>query len=392
LLDDAALAREMTKSALSKDARAGFTIRNSEFNRAPVGTGPFRFSEWRQDQFIHLTRNPDYWGTKPEYQELFFRVIPDYLTTELEFQAGALDRYDALPHQAARYRKNSDYHVLSRKRGYYSYIAYNMRRPPFQDVRVRRALGMAIDVESIIKYALSGEGRRATGPYYLNTPFNDPSVKPLPYDPAAALALLAEAGWQKNARGMLEKDGKPLQFTLVTNNANPQRKAIMTIAQEAWRRLGIDCKIQAFEWTVFMEDFVHKMNFDAVVLAWVGGDTNPDKYQLWHSSQRSAYKLNYAGYGNPRVDELIVRIREEYDFDRQVQLTHEMHRLIAEDQPYTFLYAPTEPVVLDKRIVEVKRDADGAETFRKIEPTPSGSIDFYFRQWRKLDQEPSYAP
>jgi len=392
LLDDAALQREMAKAALSKEARDSFSVRSSGFNRAPVGTGPWRFAEWRQDQFIRLQRNDDYWGKKPEYRDVFFRVIPDYLTQELELRAGASDRYEALPHQAARYRKDPAYHVLDRRRGYYQYIAYNTRRPLFQDVRVRRALGMAIDVESIIKYALSGEGKRSTGPFYSNTPFNDSKIQPLPFDPAGALALLAEAGWHKNAQGMLEKDGKPFQFTLVTNNGNPQRKAVMTIAQEAWRKLGIDCKIQTFEWTVFLEDFAHKLNFDALVLAWVGGDISPDKYQLWHSSQTGPYQLNFSGFKNPRVDELIVRIREEYDFDKQVALTHEVHRLIADEQPFTFLYEPTEPVVLDKRIVEVEHEPDGREAYRKIVPTPSGAIDFYFEQWRKLPQEPNYAP
>jgi len=392
LLDDAALQREMAKASLSKEARATFSIRNSEFGRHPVGTGPFRFVEWLPDQFIHLRRNEDYWGAKAEPRNVFFRVIPDYLSWELEFQAGAVDRYDALPHQAVRYRKDPAYHVVDRRRGYYHYIAYNERRPPFEDARVRRALGMAIDVNSLIKYAFSGEGKPATGPYYSNTPFNDPTVKPLPYDPAAALALLAEAGWKKNARGMLEKDGKPFQFTLVTNNGNPQRKAIMTIAQEAWRKLGIDCKIQAFEWTVFLEDFVHKLNFDAVVLAWVGGDINPDKYQLWHSSQTHEYQLNYSGYKNPRVDELLEQVREEYDVSAQVALTHEVHRLIAEDQPYTFLLEPTEPIVLDRRVVQVERNADGREVYRRIEPSSSGSTEVFFRQWRKLAEEPSYAP
>ena len=208
LLDGAALAREMDARGLSAEARKTFSVRNSSYNRFPIGTGPYRFGEWRQDQFIHLTRNESYWGRKPEYRELYFRVIPDYLTTELEFQAGALDRYDALPHQAERYRKDSNYHVVPSTEGYYAYIGYNMRRPLFQDVRVRRALGMAIDVDSIIKYVLYGEGKRATGPYFSTTPFNDPGVKPLPYDPKAALALLEEAGWKKNARGLLEKDGK----------------------------------------------------------------------------------------------------------------------------------------------------------------------------------------
>lgn len=391
-LDDAGLSREKKQSATSKAEREALSIRNSVFNRSPIGTGPFRFAEWRQDQFIRLARNDDYWGRKAEYQELFFRVIPDYLTMELEFQAGALDRYEALPHQAARYRKNAAYHVLDRRRGYYSYIGYNTRRPLFQDARMRRALGMAIDVDSVIKYVLSGEGKRSTGPFYSNTPFNDPSLQPLRYDPQAALALLAELGWKKNARGMLEKDGKPLEFTLVTNNGNPQRKAILTIAQEAWRKLGIDCKIQTFEWTVFLEDFIHKLNFDAVVLAWVGGDINPDKYQLWHSSQAGPFQLNFSGYKNPRVDALIEAIREEYDFDKQVSLTHQVHRLIAEDQPFTFLYEPTEPIALDTRIVQIEHAADGRESYRKIEPTATGSIDYYFTAWRKLAQEPAYAP
>jgi len=392
LLDDAALQREMSKASLSKEAGAALSVRTSEFGRHPVGTGPFRFAEWRADQFVHLKRNDDYWGDKAEERDVFFRVIPDYLTMELEFKAGALDRYDALPHQAERFRNDPDYHVLDRRRGYYSYIVYNMRRPQFQDVRVRRALGMAIDVDSLIKYVLSGEGKRATGPYYSNTPYYDPTVKPLPYDPAGALALLAEAGWKKNSRGILEKDGKPFQFTLVTNNGNPQRKAIMIVAQEAWKKLGIDCKIQAFEWTVFLDDFMHKLTFDAAVLAWVGGDISPDKYQLWHSSQVHEFQLNFAGYQNRRVDELIERIREEYDFDAQVAMAREMHRLVAEDQPYTFLYQPTEPIVIDKRIVQVDRDAEGKETYRKIEPLPSGSIDIFFKRWRKLAQEPTYAP
>jgi len=392
LLDDAALQREMSHTSLSKEARESFSIRNSEFNRSPIGTGPFRFAEWRQDQFVRLRRNDDYWGQKAEYRDVFFRIIPDYLTQELEFQAGALDRYDAPPHQAARYRNDPAYHVLDRQRGYYTYIAYNTRRPLFADVRVRRALGMAIDVDSIIKYVLSGEGKRSTGPFYSITPFNDPTVAPLPYDPAGALALLGEVGWKKNARGVLEKDGKAFQFTLVTNNGNPQRKAIMTIAQEAWQKLGIDCKIQTFEGTVFIEDVIHALNFDAVVLGWVGAELNPDKYQLWHSSQTGPSQLNFSGYQSARVDELILRVREEYDSDAQIALTHQIHRQIAADQPYTFLYEPVEPVALDKRIVQVMRQADGSEVYRKIEPAPSGEVIHHFTHWRKLSSEPVYAP
>jgi ABC-type transport system substrate-binding protein len=391
LLDEPALEREMERRHISKEARKTFTMRNSDYERKPVGTGPYRFAEWLPDQYIHLIRNEDYWRAESQYKDLYFRTIPDYLTMELEFQAGALDWYDALPHQAERYRKNPAYHVVANSEGNYSYIAYNQRRPLFQDVRVRRALGMAIDVNDVIRYVLYGQGRRATGPFYTTTPFNDPTVQPLPYDPKAALALLAEAGWTKNKAGMLEKDGKPLQFTLITNNGNPQRKAVMIVAQEAWRNIGIDCKIQVFEWSVFIEDFVGKDNFDAIVLGWIGADLNPNKFQLWHSSQTHNYELNYGGYQSKEADALIERIRVEYDTDEQIRLTHQLHRRIAEDQPCTFLYELLRPVVLDKRIARVLPGPDGRERIEKIETINSASIDTLITQWRKLSTVPEYS-
>ena len=128
------------------------------------------------------------------------------------------------------------------------------------------------------------------------------------------------------------------------------------------------------------------------MLAWVGAEITPDRYQLWHSSQTGPYQLNFSGYKNPRVDRLFELIRQEYDFDTQVALTQEVHRLVAQDQPYTFLYEPTEPIALDRRIVEVQRKPDGSESFRKVQLTPTGELDYYFRDWRKLSQEPALAP
>ena len=134
--------------------------------------------------------------------------------------------YFAQPHQAKRYRQDERYQVLSGNDGAYSYIGYNLRRPLFKDVRVRRALGMAVDVNAIIKYVLAGEGKRATGPYYSNTPYSDPHVTPLPYDPKAALELLAQAGWRKNSKGLLEKDGK-FRVHAGQQHGNLQRTALI---------------------------------------------------------------------------------------------------------------------------------------------------------------------
>jgi ABC-type transport system substrate-binding protein len=383
LLDDAALAREADRRQLSAEARKNLSVRTTTFNQNPVGTGPFRFTRWLPDQFVQLTRNDQYWGPKALYEEAYFRSIPDYLAMELEFQAGALDSYLLLPHQAERYRRDPSYNVQVHNEGAYAYIGYNARLPLFKDVRVRQALGMALDVDSIIKYVLSGEARRSTGPFYAHTPYNDPTVKPLPYDPAGAARLLAEAGWHKNARGVLEKGGKPFRFTMITNNGNPQRKAIMQIAQEAWKKLGVECSIQTFEWTVFLEEFVHTQKFEAFVLGWGGGAINPDKFELFHSSQTALYETNYCGYESKEADDLLTKIRETYDEKELIALTHQFHRVIARDQPYTFIYEPLRTFVLDRRIERHRPLADGRVAVEPVRTPPSGDLFRFMSEWRK---------
>jgi len=162
----------------------------------------------------------------------------------------------------------------------------------------------------------------------------------------------------------------------------------MTIAQNAWKKIGVKCNTQYFEWAVFLKDFVNTGDFDAVVLGWSMG-IDPDLYQLWHSSQAGPQQLNFIGYHNPTADELIIRIRQEYKIDVQRKLAHQLHRLIAEDQPYTFLYAPLGTTVLDKKIVLVYEEY-GSERYEKIYPTKSGDISFHFHRWRKLEFTPEF--
>lgn len=390
LLNDAALQKEAEARGLSETARAAFGMRDSQFNRRPIGVGPFRFVEWQGDEFIHLTRFDDYWEGAAEYQDYYYRIIPDILTQEVEFRTGAIDYYGVLPHQVARYKKDDRYQAFSSLANAYTYIGYNLRKPMFADKRVRRALGMAINVGEITQYLLYGEGEQITGPFPKESEWYDPSVSALPHDPEGAQKLLEEVGWKKNVDGWLEKDGTVFEFNLITNNGNPQRKSIMTIAQNAWKKIGIKCNIQAFEWAVFLEDFVDKGAFDALVLGWTTSPLDADLYQIFHSSQANPKQLNFVGYKNPQADDLIVRIRQEYDRNRQRELAHHLHRLIADDQPYTFLYAPRSTRVLDKKIVIVEHEPDGKERYVKIYPTKGGNIQFYFNKWRKLEFTPNF--
>jgi ABC-type transport system substrate-binding protein len=386
LLNDRAMKKEAEEKGLASET---FSIRDSKFNRHPVGTGAFVFKEWQSDELIRLVGNKDYWESPAEYEEYVMRIVPDALTQEMEFYAGAVDNYAVQPHQVARFKEDEKYQNFSSVGYFYSYIGYNQRNPLFKSAEVRRALGMAIDVEQIIQYILYGEGERVTGPYPKITNWYDPSIQPLPYDPKGALKILNDLGWQKNADGFLEKDGKVFEFNLITNAGNPIRKNILTIAQNSWRKLGIKCQTQIFEWAVFLKDFVNALKYDALVLGWSMG-IDPDLYQIWHSSQAGPQQLNFVGYKNPDVDRLIVRIRREYDKKKQVKMAHALHRQIAKDQPYTFLYVAKSTQLLDKKIVIVDRQPDDTEKYSKIYPTKDGNIRFYFNKWKKLGQVPEF--
>ena len=389
----------VSREALAAEARAAgkdpaaFSVRDSGFNRRPIGSGPFRFAAWESDVSLRLVRNEEYWEGPPNFREYFMRILPDALTSELAFYAGTADAYGAQAHQVARLQNDPRFHVNSILGLGYTYIGYNLRRPLLQDVRVRTALGMAIDVDEIIRYVLYRQGRRTTGPFPQQTAYYDPDVTPLPHDPAGAERLLTEAGWRKNAEGILEKDGKPLAFTLITNSGNEERQAIMVIAQNAWRRLGVKVEVLSLEWAVFIRERVNKLDFDAVVLGW-GMGLDPDIFQIFHSSQAGPQQLNFVGYASPRADELMVRIRREYDDARQTAMARELHRLIARDQPYTFLYVRQALSLLDGKIVRMVRRPDGTPEYLPFEPNRLGRINFHFDQWLKTPRPvlPPFRP
>lgn len=387
LLNQEALKKEALR--LGEDPET-FSLRQSSFNRHPIGTGAFVFTEWKSDQFISLTRYEDYWEGPPNYKRFTFRIVPDLLTQELEFYSGTLDSYEVQPHQVKRLEKDPRFQSFSGISFGYSYIGYNMRRKPFDDPRVRRALGMAIDIEKIIDYVLYGQGERITGPFVKQTDYYNHHIKPLPYDPEGALRLLGEAGWKRNKKGWLEKDGKKLQFTLITNSGNDIRKAILAIAQDAWKKIGVDIRTDMLEWSVFIQERVHKLDFDALILGWVMG-VDPDLYQIWHSSQTHPNQLNFVGFKNKEADDLIVRIRQEYDHKRQVEYCYELQSIIANEQPYTFLYVGKWTAVLDKRIVIKDLDQGGNMLYKKITPTKTGNYTFHFNRWIKIPEMPEMS-
>ena len=175
----------------------------------------------------------------------------------------------------------------------------------------------------------------------------------------------------------------------MTNHGNEVRRAVGTVVQDAWKKIGVKITFTQVEWAVFIRKYVNQLNFDAVVLGWSMG-LDPDLYQIWHSSQTNKGQLNFVGYKNPKADDLIIKIRQEYDLAKQVRYAHALHRIIAADQPYTFLYVSKWTALLDRKIAIARRLKSGKLRPEKIRPTITGSYSFDFNEWLKFSRIPKF--
>jgi peptide/nickel transport system substrate-binding protein len=341
----------------------GKDITKSPLARKPVGTGPYRFKEWVSGQKIVLEANEDYFEGRPYIDRYIYRIIPDSSTMYMELKAGAIDLMTLTPVQYARQTTAKSFTSRFNKFRYpsssYLYMGYNLRHPLFKDKRIRQAMTAAINKDELIQGVLFGMGQRAHGPIVPGRWAYNPDVKDIGYDPKHAVDLLAQAGWkEKNSDGILVKDGKPFKFTILTNQGNQQRLMTAQIIQQRLRQVGIDVKIRIVEWAAFLKEFVNKGNFEVVLLAW-SISQDPDMYDVWHSSKNKPGELNFVGYNNPEVDRLLIAGRSTFDMEKRKLAYYRIQDILADEQPYTFLYVPDSLPVVSSRI-------------RGVEPAPAG--------------------
>ncbi len=337
-------------------------------NRAPIGTGPYRFLEWKTDEKIVLEANPDYFEGAPHIRRFIYRIIPDSSVQFLELRNQSLDAMGLTPDQ---YRAYPEFFRAYNKFRYpsfsYTFLGFNLEHPLFRDKRVRLALAHAMDKREIIQGVLLGFGRAATGPFPPSSWAFDPEVKDYDYDPEKAGALLKSAGWlDSDGDGWLDKDGKPFEFTILTNQGNKLRELTAVILQSHFARVGVKAGVRVMEWSAFLNNHVDARNFDAIVLGW-NLSRDPDQYAIWHSSQRGDRQYNFVGYVNKEADRLWEESRREFDFEKRRRLYHRLHALLAQDLPYIFLFYPESLPVVHKRFV-------GPEV------APAG-LGWNFREW-----------
>ncbi len=359
----------------------GEDITKSSLARKPIGTGPYRFSEWVGGEKIVLESNPDYFEGQPYIKRVVYRIIPDISTQFLELQTGSLDYMGLSPLQFNRQTDTPVFRRLYSKYRYlnfgYTYLGYNLKHPIFQDKRVRHALSYAINKQELIDGVLLGYGKVATGPYKPDTWVYNDNVPKYGYSPEKARQLLAEAGWQdRDDDGILDKDGRKLAFTIVTNQGNDLRSKTGEIIQRRFKEVGVEVKLRIIEWATFLKEFINPGNFDATILGWTGGP-EPDQYNIWHSSKTGPRQLNFIGFKNPEVDSLLEKGRRVFDQQQRKVIYDRFQEILAEEQPYTFLYIGEALPAVSKR-------------FRGVKPAPAG-IRYNFNRWFVPAAEQKYA-
>lgn len=356
---------------LPKHLLEGKDITKSDFARNPVGIGPYVLNKWISGQELDLDSNKTYFEGRPYIDRYVYKVIPDPSTMFLELQAGSIDMMGLTPIQFTKQTDTDFFKANFQKFRYpvpsYTYLGFNLKHPWFKDKRIRQAVAYAIDKDEIVDVVLFGLGRPATGPYVPGTWYYNPHVKSYKFSVNKAREMLKEAGWEDtDGDGIVDKDGKPFEFTILTNMGNSLRENTATIIQWRLLKVGIKVRIRLLEWSTFINEFIDKRSFEAVILGWSLG-FEPDQYDIWHSSKTREKEFNFVSYNNPEVDELLEKGRRTFDVEKRKKAYFRIQEILAEELPYIFLYVPDATPIVNSR-------------FKGIKPTTIG-ISYNLIKW-----------
>ena len=340
-------------------------INTTAFARNPVGSSYYQLESWRHGESISLVRNPKSTQGPALIQRLISRSIPDTATQFLELLANNIDYMGLDPVQYARVfpsrpdlnKKIALYKELGNN---YTYMGFNLKHKPFDDIRVRKAISYAVDKQELIDGVLLGLGEPVASPYKPGTRWANPELKPYPYDPKKARELLRSAGFEDHDNdGILDRNGKAFSFEILTNNGNKQRELSAVLIQRRLKEIGIDASIRKVEWASFIERFIKTGDFDVVVLGWSLA-LDPDQYSIWHSSQQAPGQFNFIGYNNPHVDKLLEQGRLELNPDKRMKIYHEFAKILLEDSPIVYLYAGYGLPAIHRRVKGIDNPAPPA--------------------------------
>ncbi|MCE5287506.1 MAG: peptide ABC transporter substrate-binding protein [Pelosinus sp.] len=341
-------------------------INKDSFNRAPVGTGPFKLREWRMAESLILEANLGYFRGRPKLDQIIYKVIPDTNILLSQLKVGEVDIANGFPLNLLEQVKSiHGVTTLIAPTMVWEHLDFNLDNAIFQDVQVRQAISLGIDRQAIINSNLKGAASIAVGDQSPLSWAYNPALTLPARDVNAAKDLLVQAGWQQGAGGIFVKDGQKLAFSLVYPAGNPVRDNVaQTIVQEL-KEIGAAVEVRPLEAQTFFGDILKSRRFEAAMFAWVSG-IEPDNASFWNSKSIPGHGKdgqNYPGWRNPEVDKLTLQGASTVDIEARKACYFRIQELIAQECPIIPLYFRADIDAVKDNVVNYKPN-----------PTPAGSF------------------
>jgi peptide/nickel transport system substrate-binding protein len=320
-------------------------INTDAYNANPIGIGPFRYVEWRRGDRILMEANERYFRGAPKLQRVEYRIVPSRDTLLLQLQTGEIDLW---PNASAAYYPRLqalNNIVVLRQHGYqYGHLDFNLSRPILQDVRVRRALALAIDRETLKQKISHGLGVIQDGVWSPASPFFDPTIATTPFDIVRANALLEAAGWRRNG-DYREKNGQPLTLELASTTGSPDVDTLIELVRSWWKSIGVEVERHDYDPALLFAEpqssgIIFGGKFDVAMFSWQPNPTG-DMARLYSCASNAAWGMNVPRWCNSTADAAMSKFFLTYDLDEQKRLNDIVQQQLVLDVP-TFVLRITE--------------------------------------------------
>jgi peptide/nickel transport system substrate-binding protein len=335
---------------------------NGDINQTPVGTGPFKFVNWKPNDSITVTKNAGYWQQGlPKLDKVIFQVIKDNSARLNALKSGSVDLMDGLsPSDVASVKADSTMQVFTRPSNNVGYLAFNTLKKPFNDPRVRQAINMVVDKQALIDAYYSGQATPAATALPPVMWGDDKSIQSYPVDIAKAKELLKEAGFPNGFK-------TDLWAMPVARPYMPQPEKIATALQADMKQIGIDVKIVTYDWATYLKKTSNGEHTMAL-LGWTGDNGDPDDflYVLLDSDNAKAPAQNIAFYSNPQVHKLLIQAQQEPDQSKRATLYGQAEQLINQDAPWVPLVHSTPALGGSSKVTGFVPNPAGSEEFINV--------------------------
>lgn len=318
--------------------------KDQQFGRAPVGSGPYKFAKWDGDKAIEVVRNDDWWGFKDarfknafNFKRIRYKIVTNDNVQMQAFKKGEFDHMGLQSYQFDELRKEKGgkveaLHLKPKISTSWMYIAWNARLPKFADVKTRHGLALLTDRKLALEKFSKGLRPPTNGPWGIDSPEQcAPAKCPIPpFDPAAAKALLAEAGWADSDKdGCLDRkvnnEKQDLKFSILSDDSD-WSKNVLSVYTTEMKKAGVCAEIRQLDWTA-MSKLVDDLNFEAFISGFRNDFPNLPR-QLWHSSNTGKTGSNSWGFVDPDADKMIDAFETEFDSEKRKVIGQQLHEKI----------------------------------------------------------------